>query len=174
MDTSKYPLENLIIIKQNRFDAAVKTLEEKKELLEKAYEKLFIATEARDQVLQHRRAKLEQMKEAFDEGTNTDEIQKMQSYLKVVKERLIEKEKKVTQEQAQVDLAQKQVDLATDELFQRKKDLEKLQMHKKEWQKEADYWTKRKEAGEQDEQGTAGHVLRKKEQKMRNKRKEDE
>lgn len=165
-----YPLEQLMTIKKNRFDQAVKTLEQKKEILEKAYEKLYDLTQDRDQVLEHKTAKMTQFREALDEGTTTDKIQQMKVYLKIVEEKLAEKQKKVTDQQKQVDLAQKQVDIATDELFQRKKDLEKLEIHKQEWEKEVRYWTEQKEAVEQDEQGSATHTLRKKEEIRRKER----
>ncbi|HSX26925.1 MAG TPA: hypothetical protein VLE89_07980, partial [Chlamydiales bacterium] len=167
-----YPLQQLMEIKKNRFDQAVKTLEEKKALLEKAYEKLFDVTQERDKVLKHKVAKLTQLRQALDEGTTTDKIQQMKVYLKTVDEKLAEREKKVVEQQKQVDLAQKQVDLATDELFQRKKDLEKLEMHKKEWEKEVRYWTEQKEAVEHDEQGSATHTIRKREEEMRKKDRE--
>ncbi len=167
-----YPLEQLMVIKKNRFDQAVKTLEQKKEILEKAYEKLYDLTQERDQVLKHRLAKLAQLRASLDEGTTTDKIQQMKAYLKIVEERLAEKQKKVADQQKQVDLAQKQVDIATDELFQRKKDLEKLEMHKQEWEKEVRYWTEQKEAVEHDEQGSATHTLRKKEAESRKKENE--
>lgn len=165
-----YPLEQLMTIKKNRFDQAVKTLEEKKALLEKAYEKLYDATQERDKVLKHKTDKLTQLRNSLDEGTTTDKIQQMKAYLKIVDEKLAEREKKVLEQQKQVDLAQKQVDIATDELFQRKKDLEKLEIHKQEWEKELKYWTEQKEAVEHDEQGSAAHVVRKKEAEMRKKR----
>lgn len=167
-----YPLEQLMTIKKNRFDQAVKTLEQKKEILEKAYEKLYDLTQEKDQVLEHKTAKMTQFREALDEGTTTDKIQQMKVYLKIVEEKLAEKQKKVAEQQKQVDLAQKQVDVATDELFQRKKDLEKLEIHKQEWEKEVRYWTEQKEAVEQDEQGSATHTLRKKEAEIRRKEKE--
>ncbi len=169
MNALNYPLEQLMTIKKNRFDQAVKILEEKKLLLEQAYEKLFDATQERDEVLAHKMAKLTQLREALDAGTSTDKIQQMKTYLKVVEERLQEKERIVVQCQKAVDLAQKQVDLATEELFQRKKDLEKLEMHKAEWEKEMRYWTERKEGAEQDEQGSATYTLRKREAKSRKK-----
>ena len=131
-----YPLEQLMTIKKNRFDQAVKTLEEKKKILEKAYEKLYDLTQERDKVARTSGGQADPATKALDEGTTTDKIQQMKVYLKVVKEKLAEKQKKVTEQQKQVDLAQKQVDIATDELFQRKKDLEKLEIHKKEWEKE--------------------------------------
>lgn len=164
-----YPLEQLMTIKKNRFDQAVKTLEQKKEILEKAYEKLYVVTQDRDQILTHKRAKLTQLREALDEGTTTDKIQQMKGYLKIVDEKLADKEKKVVEQQKQVDLAQKQVDIATDELFQRKKDLEKLEMHKQEWEKEVRYWAEQKEAVEHDEQGAQTHSIRRKEEENRKK-----
>jgi len=167
-----YPLEQLMEIKKNRFDQAVKILEEKKAILEKAYEKLYDLTEDKNQVEAHRVAKLSQLRNSLDEGTTTDKIQQMQYYLKTVAEKLLEKEKKVVAQQQVVDQSQKQVDLATDELFQRKKDLEKLELHKKEWEKELKYWTEQKDAAEQDEQGSATYSLRKKEAEMRKKRRE--
>jgi hypothetical protein len=167
-----YPLEQLMVIKKNRFDQAVKTLEQKKEILEKAYEKLYDLTQEKNKVLEHKKAKLAQLRQTLDEGTTTDKIQQMKAYLKIVDAKLIEKEKKVAEQQKQVDAAQKQVDLATDELFQRKKDLEKLEMHKLEWEKEVRYWTEQKEAVEHDEQGAATHSLRKRESETRKKEQE--
>lgn len=169
-----YPLEQLMTIKKNRFDQAVKTLEQKKEILEKAYEKLYDLTQEKDRVLSHKQAKLQQLRDALDEGTTTDKIQQMKGYLKIVDEKLKEWEKKVQDQQDQVDLAQKQVDLATEELFQKKKDLEKLEMHKVEWEKEMGYWVRQKEASEHDEQGSATHSIRKKDAEMRKKKRKDE
>src|SRR3990167_3585080 len=165
-----YPLEELMVIKKNRFDQAVQVLEEKKTILEKTYETLYDVTKKRDEVLEHKRTKLTQLRDSLDEGTSTDKIQQMKIYLKLVEENLSAKEKKVVEQQKQVDFAQKQVDIATDELFQKKKDLEKMEIHKQEWEKEVHYWAERKEAGEHDEQGSTTHQLRKQEKKMREKK----
>jgi hypothetical protein len=167
-----YPLEQMLAIKKNRFDAAVKTLEEKKTILEKAYEKLYDLTKEKDEVLQHKIAKLEQLRSELDAGTTTDKIQQSKAYLKIVDEKLAEKQKKVLEQQKMVDAAQKQVDIATDDLFQKKKDLEKLELHKKEWEKEVGYWIQQKEGVEQDEQGSATYFLHKKEREMRKKDRE--
>ena len=126
----------------------------------------------KNKVLEHKKAKLAQLRQTLDEGTTTDKIQQMKAYLKIVDAKLVEREKKVAEQQKQVDLAQKQVDLATDELFQRKKDLEKLEMHKLEWEKEVRYWIEQKEAVEHDEQGAATHSLRKRESETRKKERE--
>lgn len=162
-----YPLEQLVLIKKNRFDQALKTLEEKKAILEKAYEKLYDVTQARDKVKEHRMAKLTQLREALDTGISTDKIQQMKVYLKTVDETLAGAQKKVDDQQKQVDLAIAQVDAATKELFQRKKDLEKLEIHKGEWTKEVHYYTEQKEAVEHDEQGSATHLIRKQDKKRR-------
>ncbi len=167
-----YPLEQMITIKKNRFDAAIKTLEEKKAVLGKAYEKLHDLTQEKDEVLQHKQAKLDQLRHELDTGTTTDVIQRSKIYLKIVDEKLAEKVKKVAEQQKVVDAAQKQVDIATDDLFQKKKDLEKLELHKKEWEKEMGYWVAQKEGVEQDEQGSATHFLRKKEVETRKKDRE--
>ncbi|HSX38080.1 MAG TPA: type III secretion T3S chaperone [Chlamydiales bacterium] len=172
MTRLNYPLEQMLIIKKNRFEAAIKTLEEKKAILEKAYEKLYDITQARDEVLQHKNAKLEQLRHELDTGTTTDKIHRSKTYLKIVDEKLVEHEKKVVEQQKQVDASQKQVDIATDDLFQKKKDLEKLELHKKEWEKEMEYWVRQKEEAEQDEQGAATHLLRQREELLRKKNRE--
>jgi len=160
-----YPLEQLVTIKKNRFDQAVKILEEKKILLEKALKKLYELKAERDEVLQHKVEKLAQLRATLDAGTTSDKIQQMKAYLKIVEEKLAVKEKKVIDQQKQADLAQKQVDAATQEVFQRKKDVEKLEMHKAEWEKEVRYWTTQKETIEHDEQGSATHTTRKRQDK---------
>ncbi len=164
-----YPLEQLALIKKNRFDQAVKMLEEKKAILEKAHVKLNELTQEKNKVLQHRTAKLTQLREELDAGTTTDKIQQMKVYLKTVEETLASWQKKVDEQQKQVNLAQAQVDAATQELFQRKKDLEKLEIHKGEWQKEVRYWTEQKEGIEHDEQGSATYLMRNQEKKRREK-----
>ena len=163
----QYPLEQVLSIKKNRFDQAVKTLEVKKEILEKAYEKLFDLTQEQEEVAKHKKAKLDQIRDSLDEGTSTDKIQQMKVYLKTVEEKLVEKKKKVDAQQKVVDSAQAQVDLATDDLFQKKKDLEKLELHKKEWEKESSYALERKEEAEHDEQGSAGYHRLKREKESR-------
>lgn len=167
-----YPLEQMIVIKKNRFDAAIKLLDEKKALLEKEYEKLYDLTEERNQVREHKIAKLEQLRHELDTGTTTDKIQQGKVYLKIVDEKLAEKEKVLAEQQKRVDAAQKQVDIATDDLFQKKKDLEKLELHKKEWEKEMGYWVRQKEESEHDELGSATYQTRRRADEMRKKDRE--
>jgi flagellar biosynthesis chaperone FliJ len=174
LDTpQKYPLDQLKQIKKNRFDQAVKILEEKKTILQKAVIKLNELKLARDEVLKHKIDKIDQLRTELDAGTTSLKIQQMKDYLKTVDERLQERERKVTEQQKHVDAAEKQVELATKELFQRKKDLEKLEMHKVEWEKEARYLSEQKEAAVHDEQGSAGHIVRKKEKEYRERHEKD-
>ena len=165
--TLNYPLEQLLTIKKNRLDQALKILEEKKALLAKAQEKLAVATAERDRVRAHKLSKLHQLRDALDQGTSTDKVQQMKAYLKLVDQELVDKEAKVVQEQKQVDLAQKQVDLAIQEVQQKRKDLEKIEIHKKEWSQEVLSWIERKEEVEHDEQGAALHALQKKQRAQR-------
>lgn len=170
----EYPLEQMISIKKNRFDAAVKILEEKKNLLEKAYELLYDLTEAKDKVLDHKNAKLTQLRDMLDAGTGAHKVLQAKAYLKVVDVKLQEHEKKVADQQKAVDAAQKAVDAATDDLFQKKKDLEKLELHKKEWEKEIKYQLLQKEMVEQDEQGSSTHTMHKREKNLRKKQHENQ
>ncbi len=164
-EPQKYPLEQVISIKQKRFDQAVKTLEIKKEILEKAYERLYDLNEEKTKVQEHKKSKLTQLREGLDQGISTDKIQQMKFYLKTVEEKLLEHQKKVDAQQKVVDQAQTEVDKATDDLFQKKKDLEKMEIHKKEWNKEEAYLVERKEEVEHDEQGSATHERVKRERK---------
>jgi flagellar biosynthesis chaperone FliJ len=159
-----YPLEQLLSIKKNRLDQAIKILDEKKLLLQKAQEQLKAVTQQRDQVRAHKVAKLQQLRETLDEGASTDKIQQMKAYLKLVDGQLAEKEKKVQEQQKQVTLAQKQVDLAAEEVRQKRIDLEKLTLHKEEWSKEVRTWIERKEEVEHDEQGIISHMRKKKDE----------
>ena len=158
---TQYPLQQLVLIKKNRFDQAIKILEEKREWLAKAHEAFHKVALERDTILLHKQNKLTQLRAALDEGTTSDKVQQMKVYLKIVDEKRVAAEKKVLDAQAKVDLAQKQVDIATQEVFQRKKDVEKLEMHKVEWEKEMRYVVQQKEASEQDEQGSSTHTTRK-------------
>lgn len=164
-----YPLQQLVEIKQKRFDQAVIVLEQKKQALAQAEKTLNEVEAERDKVLLHKNDKLAQMRKELDEGTTSDKIEQMRAYLKVVQGRLAEKEKKVEAQKKVVDMAKKQIEAATQEMFLRKKDMEKLEMHRTEWEKEAKYWIESKEAIEHDDQGASAHILRKTEMKKREK-----
>jgi len=162
---TKYPLEQLVLIKQKKLDEAEKLLQEKKQALEKEQEKLLAVEKERDKVKDHRLAKLTQLREKLDAGTSTDKIQQMKQYLKVVDEELKQKEHKVKEQQKHVDQATEQVEAARQDMFKKQQAVEKLKLHKKDWDKEMLAEMQREEDREGDEIGSAMHTIKKKHHK---------
>lgn len=154
----KYPLEQLALIKQRKLDEAEKLLKEKKASLVKEEEKFATVEAARNKVLAHRTAKLTQLREELDRGTTTDKIQQMKSYLKIVDEELKQKESKVAEQKKKVDEAKRQVELARENLLKKQQDVEKLKIHRKEWEAEMRLEMERLEATEEDEMGSVRHI----------------
>lgn len=167
MNGLKYPLAQLMTIKQNRYDTAVKVLEEKKAILEKEKKKLEELEEKRDTVLKHKNEKLTQLREEMDQGTTSAKIEQMRNYLKEVDEKLKAAQNKVDSQKKVVEQAEKQVEAAREDMYAKRKDVEKLELHKKEWEKEVKLYTERQEALEHDELGSAGHTVRKIEKKRK-------
>lgn len=167
MNSLKYPLEQLMTIKKNRYDQALKILEEKKAILATEEKKLKEIEDARDKVLHHKQDKLAQLRQSLDEGTTTDKIQQMKNYLKVVDERLSEKEKQVEEQKKKTAIAKNQVQIAKENVMHKQKDVEKMEIHKKEWEKEVRHWVSKQEEKEHDELGTSGDIRRKKERKQK-------
>jgi chromosome segregation ATPase len=165
MQALNYPLQQLLIIKNKRFEQALKTLEEKTAILHKEEEVLRKKEQERDEVLEHKKAKLQQIRKALDEGIAPAKIQQMKVYMDVVKEKLKEKEKLVLQQKDKVQIAKKQCDEARANMFQKKKDLEKLQIHKKAWEKEVHNWTIKEEANIEDEMSSMRHAIKKQKEK---------
>jgi flagellar biosynthesis chaperone FliJ len=157
----EYPLEQLATIKNKKLEEAEKVLKEKKEALIKEEEKLKTVEKERDEVKEHRHAKLEQLREKLDAGTPTDKIQQMKYYLKVVDEKLKAKEMKVKEQQKHVDNAQKQVDTARQDFLKKQQDVEKLRLHREEWEKEMKTLLEHMEGVESDELGSAMHARKK-------------
>lgn len=135
-DLPPYPLKEVLNIKNRRVDEAEKVVKEKIKLLEQEKEKLKKREEERDQVLKHYHAKINQMNEAFDQGTTSNRIEQMKVYIKVVQERLKAEEKKVKEQKQQVEIAEKNVALAKEQLKAREKERDKIITHKGEWEKE--------------------------------------
>ena len=155
-----YPLEQIAIIKQKKFDEAEKTLREKKKALEQEEEKLVAVEKERDDVRDHRIAKLTQVREKMDEGAPSDKIQQMRYYLKTVDEKLKTKELKVKEHEKLVEKAKEQVEIARKDLLKRQQDVEKLQMHRKEWEAEMKIIEEHKESVDADEIGSTLHQSR--------------
>lgn len=165
MPSSRYPLEQLQQIKNKRLQEAEKSLREKKEALAKEQEKLVQTELERDEVLKHREAKLAQFRQTLDEGTTSDKIQQMKQYLKVVEEQLKVKETRVKEQKKQVELAEAAVEAARAELIKKQRDVEKLDIHRKEWDKEIKIALEHRENIEGDEMGANIHERRKRKKK---------
>lgn len=156
----QYPLEQLLTVKKNRFENAVKILNEKKEILENEKFHLKELEQERDLTRRHKEDKLIQLREELDMATTTKKIEQMKYYLEVVKEELKKKQEKVDKQKVVVIEAEKQVETAKQDLFQKQKDLEKMDYHKKEWIKESHIEAEKKEILEQDEMGATSHEMK--------------
>ena len=157
-----YPLEQVAIIKQKKCDEAEKILREKKKALELEIEKLNAAQQERDEVKEHRIAKLTQLREHMDAGEPSRKIEQMRHYLKVVDEKLRGKEIKVKEHQKLVDNATIAVENARTDLIKKQHDVEKMLQHRKEWEKEQKALEEYKEGLESDEVGSSLHQRRRK------------
>ncbi len=158
---TKYPLHELVTIKQKKLDEAEKVLKEKKEILQNEEKKLKEVEKERDEVKEHREDKLAQLRNELDTGTTSPKIQQMKSYLKVVEEKQRQKEQKVQDQKKVVATAEKAVDAARQEMLKRQQDVEKLKTHRKEWDKEVKAEIEYKETLETDEMGVSIHHRRK-------------
>ena len=156
-----YPLEQVAVIKQKKLEEAEKVLKDKKEALTKEEDRLKQVEKERDKVKDHRVAKLTQLREKLYAGTSTDKIQQMKYYLKVVDEKLKVKELKVKDHQKLVDAAKNQVEIARQDYLKKQQDVEKLRLHREEWEKEMKLILIQKEAIEGDEMGSVMHTRKK-------------
>ena len=161
MSLPKYPLEQLAIIKQKKLDEAEKILNEKKEALAKEQAKLEKVKKIRDEALVHKQDKLQQLRDELDHGTTTDVIQRMKRYLTIVDEDLAAKENTVNEQKKHVAAAKIALEEARAVFFQRQKDVEKLKLHREDWEKEMRKILVRKEEAVSDELGSAMHIIKK-------------
>ena|ERR1700722_7600284 len=153
----EYPLEQLVLIKQKKLEEAEKHLRDKKKALDEEEKKLKQVEKERDKVKDHRFSKLTQLREKMDEGAPSHKIQQMRYYLKEVDQQLAQKEQKVKEQHKQVETAQKNVELARADLLKKQQDVEKLRIHREEWDKEMKILETQKEGVETDETGSALH-----------------
>ena len=156
--SSKYPLEQIAEIKRKRLEEAEKVLKEKKRLHEVELEKLKKAQEKCDLVKKHKKEKLQKFYADFDIGTTSDKIITHERYLKkVVDEELKAEEKKVADQTKVVKKAEEEVEKASKERLKKSQDVEKLKLHKNEWDILAQKEAMKVEAGENDELGSNIH-----------------
>lgn len=156
----EYPLKQVLEVKQRRVDEAEKAVKEKQRLLEIEQKKLAEREAERDKVKNHKKEKLQQLRYTLDHESSSSEIQQMKVYLKIVEEKLKVEEKKVQDQKEQVKVAERNLEEAKINLHRKRQEVDKLLMHKKDWELE-----KRKEmlvieAREQDELGSVIHSNR--------------
>jgi len=160
----KYPLEQLAFIKKKKLDEAERILRDKREELLTEQKKLTKVEKARDEVKKHKLEKLQQLRDAMDEGERADKIEQGRHYLKLVEEKLIIEEKKVTAQKEQVKKAEEAVEAARQDMLKRQKEVEKFKEHKELWRKEMLKEIEKEEAKEADEIGSSRFTLRKRKQ----------
>jgi hypothetical protein len=149
-----YPLAQVLEIKKRRVDEAEKLVREKRELLKKEQEKLLEAEKQRDEAKDHQQAKLQQLRDYIDtDGMNPDKVLQMKVYLELVKEKLAVEEQKVLKQKENVQTAEKNLEDAIEAKRQRIFEVDKIKMHREEWEKEMRKELELKEAGEMDEIG---------------------
>ncbi len=157
----KYPLEQVLTIKKDRVQRAEKVVKEKQKIVNTEEERLKKVESERDIVGDHYKAKISQLRNALDEGTTGEEVLKMKAYIKVVKENLEEEEKKVLKQKEILLSAKRELQKAQVEYKRRRIEVEKTELHKKQWMKEALLAEERQEAKDQDEMGQLLFQIRK-------------
>ena len=155
-----YPLRQVLEVKQRRVEDAEKVVKQKKELLEKEEQKLKERELERDKVKHHYQEKLRQLREEMDHESTSPKLQQMKIYIKIVEEKLKVEEKKVRDQQEAVKVAQKNLDQAKEDLRVKRQEVDKLQTHRKDWEKERRKELEIIEEREQDELGSIIFISR--------------
>lgn len=159
MSKAVYPLKQIIEVKQKRVEEAEKVVLEKKIALEKEQQKLAEREAERNKVKDHKKDKLQQLRDTMDQGTTSPKIQQMKVYLKLVDEKLKVEEKKVKDQKEQVATAEKNLEQAKQDLQQKRHEVDKLLIHKKDWEKEMHRELEIIEGREQDELGSVIYTV---------------
>lgn len=154
-----YPLTQIIEVKQRRVDEAEKVVKEKQLALTKEQQKLAEREAERDKVKNHKKDKLDQLRETLDKEMTSPKVQQMKVYLKLVDEKLKVEEKKVKDQKEQVATAEKNLEQAKLDLQRKRQEVDKLLIHKKDWEKEMRREQEIIEGREQDELGTIIHTV---------------
>ncbi|VHO04175.1 flagellar FliJ family protein [Candidatus Rhabdochlamydia sp. T3358] len=157
----RYPLKQLAEIKQKNLETAEINLRDKKRFLEQEQTSLTKKEKERDQVKEHRIDKLQQLRDHMDEGAVPHKVEQMKQYLKLVDEKLAVKQRAVVEQKKKVTLAEEEVDKARRELIECQQDVEKMRLHRKEWDRDMHLIEEQKEGVEMDEIGSAGHERKK-------------
>lgn len=164
MAKQDYPLKQVLDVKYKRVEDAEKVVVQKKEALEKEKQKLIEREKDRDKAIDHYNAKLIQLRQSLDEGTSSEKILQMKAYLKVAKERVKVEEKKVKDQKDQVEIAAKNLQMAQHELRVKRQEVDKIENHRKDWQKELQKEEQIIEGREQDEIGNVIYLTKSRKQ----------
>lgn len=160
--STEYPLKQVWDIKKKRVDDAEKVLKQKKEALALEEEKLKTLQLAKEEAQRVYSEKLKGLRALLDQGSTTNVIKRERDYLKELKEKLLKEEEKVQAQQKKVDAAKLEVENAQKFLKEKQKEVEKIEIHHKEWMKEALETIRKEEEKTQDEIGTTIFYGRKK------------
>lgn len=160
-----YPLKQVLEVKKKRVEDAEKVVIERRLAVEREEEKLKQREAERDKVKDHHKAKLTQLREELDRGTTSDKIQQMKAYIKVVQENLKNEEKKVKEQKEQVEIAKQNLEIAIKDLAFRRLEVDKIELHKKDWLKTLMKEMEIKEENEFNEQGSVIYSMQQKEKK---------
>lgn len=160
MVKANYPLKQVLEIKQKRVEDAEKVVQEKQKILEQEKEKLAQREAERDKVKDHKKAKLQQLRDELDHSTSSPKVQQMKVYLKLVDEKLKVEEKKVQEQKTKVEAAERDLEEAKKQLYLRRLEVDKLKTHREDWTKEIRKEEEIVEGREMDELGQVIYNIR--------------
>lgn len=170
MTNAIYPLEQILGVKKRRVEEAEKVVQDCKQALKREQEKLVQLQKASDAAKAYYDQKLTQLREALDTaGQSTAKLAPMRVHLQGTKDKWEQEQKKVKEQEKQIEEAEKKVEAALEALKEKRKDLDKIEMHKKEWMKSEHKELLRLEGIEQDELGVLIHESRQQQKRQREK-----
>ena len=149
----EYPLDQILGVKKKRVEEAQREVVNKQEALKKEEQELLKVEKKRDEVKNHKQEKLDQLVTTLNEGTTSDEVLQMKAYLEVVEEKLQDAEQKVQNQKQAVETAKQNLEVAKEDLHKKRKEVDKLEMHRKKWLKKEEKELARKDQLQQDEIG---------------------
>jgi chromosome condensin MukBEF ATPase and DNA-binding subunit MukB len=163
MNDKNYPLIEVIRIKKRRLDEAEKVLRDKKLILEKELEKLKSLQKQFDEAKKVFDNYLFKLREAMDAGEPSQKIDQHKLHLKELKERYLLAQKNVENQKKVVKTAEEAVEVARADYQLKEKEVEKLHIHKSEWNQAMKLEEQRGEDIKMDDISNATYSRKKKE-----------
>jgi chromosome condensin MukBEF ATPase and DNA-binding subunit MukB len=163
MNDKNYPLIEVIRIKKRRLDEAEKVLRDKKLILEKELEKLNTLQKQFDEAKKVFDNYLFKLREAMDAGEPSQKIDQHKLHLKELKERYLLAQKNVENQKKVVKTAEEAVEVARADYQLKEKEVEKLHIHKSEWNQAMKLEEQRGEDIKMDDISNATYSRKKKE-----------